>query len=553
MWRSPGRDNAEPYRNVLNDFRQGRHTGLSAASASDGGTVSRSYATGAVAGSNYVGGLVGQTFGRTDNFGNIDNSYATGSVTGSQHVGGLVGGSYGYLATNNSANISNSYSTGSVTSPGPGFGGLVGNETPSTGTNSAVTTNSFWDITKSGQTTSAGGIGLTTAQLQDPANFTSATPANGNVNPGWNFVATWVMYSGHTDPLLQVFMTPLTVITTLAQTYDGAAFAPTISNLDYSIAPDFSHLFGTLTVTGTAVGAIHAGSYTYTPGGLYSDQQGYIIAPYVTGTLTINPASLTVTGTMAANKVYDGTTSALLTGGTLVGILGSDSVTLAQAGTFASKNVGSGIAVSASDSISGANDGDYTLVEPTGVTGTITPAPLTVSGTTVSSKVYDGTTVAALIGGSLVGVVGGDTVTLNQSGVFASASAGNGIAVTATDSLRGPSAGDYSLLEPTGLTGSILSASPPGGSSGLGLDALNAETQVVENFIYPQLGANPQAIDASPTIAVLDTSADDASADRTGSQKPIAVNVSMKIGANGTLKIENGGLRLPRNLAVGNE
>ena len=38
-----------------------------------------------------------------------------------------------------------------------------------------------------------------------------------------------------------------------------------------------------------------------------------------------------------------------------------DSVTLAQAGAFASANVGSGIAVTASDALSGAGAGNYTL------------------------------------------------------------------------------------------------------------------------------------------------------------------------------------------------
>jgi hypothetical protein len=85
------------------------------------------------------------------------------------------------------------------------------------------------------------------------------------------------------------------------------------------------------------------------------------------------------------------------------------------------------------------------------------------------------------------------------------------------------------------------------------LAALNARTQIVENFVYPQLGANPQVINASPTMAVLATSADGASEGASGSHQAIAVNVSMKIGANGTLKIENGGLRLPSNLVVGNE
>jgi filamentous hemagglutinin family protein len=542
----------------------------------DGGTVSRCYATGAVTGNTYVGGLIGQILGRTDNFGNVDNSYATGSVTGSQRVGGLVGGAYGYLATNNSANISNSYSTGSVTLTGQGpVGGLVGAEVPSTGTNSAVTTNSFWDVTKSGQATSAGGIGLTTAQMHDQANFNSATVANGGVNPGWDFGATWVMYSGYTNPLLQAFMTPLTVITTIAQTYDGAAFAPTIGNLAYSITPDFSHLFGTLTVTGTAVGAIHPGSYSYTPGGLYSDQQGYIIAPYVTGTLTISPAPLTVTGTTPASKVYDGTTTAALAGGTLVGVLGGDTVTLAQTGTYASKHAGTGIAVTVTDSLGGASDGDYVLVEPVGVTGTITPASLTVSGTVVGTKIYNGNSSAPLLDGTLSGVIPGDSVTLVQAGNFASTNVGSGIAVTAADTLTGPSALNYSIIEPSGLSGSISPASSgntpgtPGTSGGSGtsagtssplLAAYYASAQVDANFVAPQWGATPQVVDASPSIDVVATASEPASTDAGDDQNSaspskrggVVINVAMKIGATGSLKIVSGGLRLPVTHIQGN-
>jgi hypothetical protein len=75
----------------------------------------------------------------------------------------------------------------------------------------------------------------------------------------------------------------------------------------------------------------------------------------------------------------------------------------------------------------------------------------------------------------------------------------------------------------------------------------------VANFIYPQFGANPQVINASPTIAVLASAAEGAGDGANGSHQATAVNVSMRIGANGTLKIENGGLRLPSNLVVGNE
>ena len=69
------------------------------------GTVSNSYATGAVTGSSDVGGLVGYSFEGT-----VSNSYATGAVTGTRNqVGGLVG-------RNDRSTVSNnSYATGAVT------------------------------------------------------------------------------------------------------------------------------------------------------------------------------------------------------------------------------------------------------------------------------------------------------------------------------------------------------------------------------------------------------------------------------------------------------
>jgi hypothetical protein len=511
------------------------------------GSVTRSYATGAVTGGELVGGLVGQ------NYGAISVAFASGAVTGTSNVGGLVGNN------TNLGTITNSYATGAV-SGSSYVGGLVGNNvglvdrTYATGSVSGATyaaslagqnvgmiTNSFYNsaVNPSLPGSTIGNlpladipgsiVGLTTAQLQTQANFTSATAANDVFNPQWDFGATWVMYEGHTAPLLQAFMTPLSVSGTVTQTYTGAAFAPTFSHLTYSHVPDESQLFGTVTVAGTAIGAVNVGTYSFTPGGLYSDQLGYIFS-FNAGVLTITPAPLTVSGTRVGSKVYNGTTVATLSGGSLVGLVGGDTLTLTQAGSYASKNVGTGIAVSANDGIAGVNADDYTLVDPAGLVGNITPALLTVSGTTVGSKVYDGTNVALLSGGSLVGLIGGDSVTLNQSGMFASAGAGNGVPVTATDSLSGTSAGDYSIVEPSGLKGSILPAAAAGGDL---LAAINARTQIVANFIYPQWGASPQVINPSTTIAT------------------VVINVSMAIGANGTLKIEDGGLRLPSSASGG--
>ena len=99
---------------------------------------------------------------------------------------------------------------------------------------------------------------------------------------------------------------------------------------------------------------------------------------------------------------------------------------------------------------------------------------------------------------------------------------------------------------------SAASGSTPGPGSPL-LAAYYASAQIDANFIAPQWGVTPQLIDASPSIQVLDTASEPASTDAgvdqnspsSDSGQGIVINVAMKIGATGTLKIESGGLRLP--------
>jgi len=271
-----------------------------------------------------------------------------------------------------------------------------------------IFTNTYWnsDINAIGVSIGAttGATGLTTTQMRTQANFS-----------GLDFTNTWVMYDGHTYPLLRSFMTPLTVTANNAiKTYDGQAYSGG-NGVTYSSTPN-GNLLGTVSYSGSSQGAVNANSYSIKPGGLYSNQQGYIIS-YVNGTLTVNPASLnvtgttiTVTGTVANNKVYDGTTTATLTGGTLNGVIPGDTLTLNQSGYFAMKNVGTNIAVTATDTLGGAAAGNYTLIEPTGLTANITPKTIKATATG-ANKVYDGklTDSATL---SSDGLVAGDTVNL---------------------------------------------------------------------------------------------------------------------------------------------
>jgi filamentous hemagglutinin family protein len=86
----------------------------------DFGVISNSHATGAVNAPNVsnIGGLVGYVSNNGAGL-SITNSYATGAVTGSGYVGGLVG-------ENDYGNISASYATGNVTGTNQYVGGLVG-------------------------------------------------------------------------------------------------------------------------------------------------------------------------------------------------------------------------------------------------------------------------------------------------------------------------------------------------------------------------------------------------------------------------------------------
>ena len=173
---------------------------------------------------------------------------------------------------------------------------------------------------------------------------------------------------------------------------------------------------------------------------------------------TVNTKALTVSSAAVTSKVYDRTTSATITG-TLNGVNGSDVVTLSGTGTFASANVGTGISVTSTSTLGGANASYYTLTQPTGLTGNITAAPLTITGASAANKTYDRTTSITVTGGSLSGVLSGDTVTLSAAsaaGTVASAAVGTGKAVTVTGySISGTHAGNYSLSQPTGLTANI--------------------------------------------------------------------------------------------------
>ncbi|GAB2607827.1 hypothetical protein GCM10026987_02010 [Belliella aquatica] len=131
-------------------------------------SVNLSFAVGDVVGGGFVGGFIGYTY--SDYLLTVSNSFAVGNATAdNDNVGGFIG----HLEKGDgNTSISNVYSTGTVIGPEGLAGGLVGDIWE----NAVEMENSYWDIETSGLTTSAGGEGKTTAEMQDIRTFRGMDP-----------------------------------------------------------------------------------------------------------------------------------------------------------------------------------------------------------------------------------------------------------------------------------------------------------------------------------------------------------------------------------------
>ena len=193
-----------------------------------------------------------------------------------------------------------------------------------------------------------------------------------------------------------------------------------------------------------------------------ADLNNYAITDQTTTLANITPAVLTISGSSAASKTYDGTTNASISAGTLNGLIGTETLTVSGAGAFASKNVGNysiNTTYTLSDAGAGATAGlasNYTLSNEN-LTASISAKALSISGISAANKSYDGNTSAVVNTSSVVqtGLVSGDTVTVSSSGVFADKNVGVNKVVTLNTSYAGADAGNYSITDQSTTTASI--------------------------------------------------------------------------------------------------
>ena len=353
------------------------------------GIIQNSFATGTVSsgtGSTRTGGLAGQ------NNGKVFDSYATGDVSGgTEGTGGLVG------YNENGATIARTYAAGTVNASAL-VGGLVGR-------NVGSVAQSYWDTTTSGRSvgigagSTTGAIGLTTNQMQDPANFASTYA-------GWDFANVWSAPSAGYYPQLYGVNYVLRVDPANASRVYGEANPAFTFSIYGFHAGDTPGIVTGLSVSTAATTTSNAGTYAISASGgsavsVSGQAYRFIDAP---GTLTVTPRAITVTadaksrgyGDANPTLTYQVGGSGLVNGDTLSGALATPATVTSNVGVY---GITQGTLASP----------NYTVSSFTGANLTVTPRAITVTADT-QSRAYGDANPALTYQVSGSGLANGDTL-----------------------------------------------------------------------------------------------------------------------------------------------
>jgi filamentous hemagglutinin family protein len=360
------------------------------------------------------------------------------------------------------------------------------------------------------------GIALTATLVEADFTFTPGTDAGDYTYPVIAFG------TGSITPR------PLSVtLGSITKVYDGTssaqlnsanfAVATGVAGESFTITPTAAFNYNTPNVSATTVsGTLTGNNYTGTGGALKSN---YVLDFAPTGSGTITPAPLFITGVHGTDKVYDTTNADPLnvSNAALAGLVDTDAgdVTLSTSGNsgqFGQVNVGTGLPVTASGfTISGTQAGNYNLMQPTGLFANITAKSITVTGITAENKPYDATNTATLdtAAAALNGVFAQDTANVDLStigtGVFNNVNAGNRLVNTSGFAIDGTASGNYTLVQPGPLAATItprqltanITGAPTKAYDGSNSATLTAADYTLGGFVAGQGATVPQSATAN--------------------------------------------------------
>ncbi|HKM06678.1 MAG TPA: YDG domain-containing protein, partial [Sphaerochaeta sp.] len=177
-----------------------------------------------------------------------------------------------------------------------------------------------------------------------------------------------------------------------------------------------------------------------------ANKDNYLKPADETLSATIQPKQLSITKTtVATSKVYDGTTTAVVTAPRIpVGVIGSEDVSVTAAATYSDKTAGTGKQITVVYTLSGANADNYLAPTNAALTGTIQKKLLTATNIGVTdNKEYDGTGNATITACTINGIVDADSITVQKTATYNSPAAGTNKPITVTYALTGADSANY--------------------------------------------------------------------------------------------------------------
>lgn len=261
-------------------------------------------------------------------------------------------------------------------------------------------------------------------------------------------------------------------------TFDALA-AATYGDADFDLtASASSGLTVTYSSSDEAVATVSGSTVTITGPGTTSItamQDGddmYMAATSMMQDLQVSVKALSIIDAVAANKVYDATTDAVVSGAMLDGVVGDDDVSLSAAdvGVFAQANTGVGIAVSTSMTLAGADMAKYSLAASPDLTADINAADLIV---TADDKNREACAANPDLTVSYAGFVAGETESIITEQAVASCAVDESSPAGAYDiTVTGGIAPNYVMVYATGVFTVTPDVTPPG------LEVQNATVQL---------------------------------------------------------------------------
>ncbi|MFM7891510.1 MAG: beta strand repeat-containing protein, partial [Actinomycetota bacterium] len=363
----------------------------------------------------YPGVVVTYTLGNGDNGGLATNySLATGSATGTVTAKELT-------LTGSFTVTSKVYDRSVTASINSNLLSLVGVETGDTVTLVPVIEFDTRNVGTSKTVTLKATSSLTGASATNYSlSLTGAPTSTGNITEkllsiGGSLTAASKVYDDTTAATLT------TTSLTLSGVVSGDGAGVSLTGISGAFSDENVGTGKTVSITVASLTGAEATNYSLTIVG----------AP--TASANITAKALTITGLTADNKEYDGNRTAAVSGTAVFqsAILGGsgtsvdgkpytgDAVTISgtAVGTFADQNVADGISVSfAGLALAGDQSGNYTLTAHANGSANITKRALTITGSTIASRQYDGTTAAAAVTvGTVTRLVTGEALTITAT------------------------------------------------------------------------------------------------------------------------------------------